>query len=71
LNKHFNINIEIREVQQNIQNYLQKHWKLFAAEGVFFIILGSTAIIIPQVLSIGIVLFFRLLLVIGSAFQIT
>ncbi len=70
MNKHFNINIEIREVQQNILNYLQKHWKLFAAEGVFFIILGSTAIIIPQVFSIGIALFLGWLLLIAATFQI-
>ncbi|NOR72050.1 MAG: HdeD family acid-resistance protein [Methylomarinum sp.] len=50
--------------------YLQKHWKLFAAEGVFFIILGSTAIIIPQVFTVGIALFFGWLLLIGGVFQI-
>ncbi len=70
MNKQFNINIEIRDVQQNILNHLQKHWKLFAAEGVFFIILGSTAIIVPQVFSIGIALFLGWLLLIGAGFQI-
>ncbi len=70
MNKQFNINTEIQEVQQNILNYLQKHWKLFAAEGVFFIFLGSTAIIIPQVFSLGVALFLGWLLLIGGIFQI-
>ena len=51
-------------------SYLQKHWKLFAAEGVFFIILGSIAVIIPQVFTVGIALFLGWLLLIGGIVQI-
>ena len=71
MNKHFNINIGILDIQQSILSYLQKHWKLFAAEGVFFIILGFTAIIVPQVFSIGIALFLGWLLLIAATFQIS
>lgn len=70
MNKQFSINIEINELQQNIQHYLQKHWKLFAVEGVFFIILGSIAIIVPQVFTVGIALLLGWLLLAGGIFQV-
>jgi len=70
INKQFSINIEINELQQNIQHYLQKHWKLFAIEGIFFIILGSIAIIVPQVFTIAIALFLGWLLLAGGGFQV-
>lgn len=69
IKKSFSIDIEIRELQQKIQSYLQQHWKLFAAEGIFFIILGSIAIIIPQVFTLGIALFLGWLLLIGGIAQ--
>lgn len=34
------INIEIRHMQQQIQGYLQMHWRLFLAEGVFLFYWG-------------------------------
>jgi len=70
MKQQFNINIELQELQLNILNYLQKHWKLFAVEGVFFIILGSIAIIIPQVFTIGIALLLGWLLLVAGIFQI-
>lgn len=70
MNKQVNINIEIHEMQQKMLSSLQKHWKLFAAEGIFFIILGSIAVIIPQVFSVGIELFLGWLLLVGGVFQI-
>ena len=70
MNKQLNINIEIQEIQQKMLSYLQKHWKLFAAEGVFFIILGSIAVIIPQVFSQGITLFLGGLFLIGGIIKL-
>ena len=70
MNERFGINIEIGELQQKMLSHLQKHWKLFAAEGVFFIILGTIAIIIPQVFTVGIALFLGWLLLIGGIVQI-
>ncbi len=70
MKQQFNINIELQELQLNILNYLQKHWKLFAVEGVFFIVLGSIAIIIPQVFTIGIALLLGWLLLVAGIFQI-
>jgi len=70
MSEQLNINIEIREIQQKMLSYLQKHWKLFAAEGVFFIILGSIAVIIPQFFSVGITLLLGWLLLIGGIIQI-
>lgn len=70
MNQAFNINIEIKETQEQMLHYLQKHWKIFTAEGIFFIILGSIAIIVPQVFTVGIALFLGWLLLIGGAFQV-
>ncbi len=69
MKKSFSMDIEIRELQQKIQGYLQQHWKLFVAEGLFFIILGSIAIIIPQVFTVGIALFLGWLLLISGIAQ--
>jgi uncharacterized membrane protein HdeD (DUF308 family) len=70
MNEQFNLNIEMRKIQQKMQSYLQLHWKLFLAEGIFFIILGSTAIIIPHVFTVGITLLLGWLLLAGGIFQI-
>lgn len=64
------INIEIREMQQRMQEFFQTHWKFFLAEGIFFIILGIAAIIVPQIFTIAITLFIGWLLLLGGIFQI-
>jgi len=64
------IEIEIREMQERMQEYLRMHWKFFLAEGAFFIILGIAAIIVPQVFTIAIALFIGWLLLLGGIFQI-
>lgn len=46
MNKQFSINIEINELQQNIQHYLQKHWKLLAG-GIFQVIRALSMINMP------------------------
>ncbi|MDD5275641.1 MAG: HdeD family acid-resistance protein [Methylovulum sp.] len=68
--EHFNLDIDMRQMQQNMQNYLQQHWKLFAVEGVFFIILGTAAIIVPHLFTVGITLFLGWLLLIGGIIQL-
>jgi len=57
-------------MQQKIRSHLQQHWKLFSAEGIFFIILGTAAIIVPHVFTLGIALFLGWLLLIGGIMQI-
>jgi uncharacterized membrane protein HdeD (DUF308 family) len=64
------IEIEVREMQERMQEYLRMHWKFFLAEGAFFIILGITAIIVPQIFTIAIALFIGWLLLLGGIFQI-
>jgi len=64
------IDIEIREMQQRMQEFLQAHWKFFLAEGAFFVILGIAAIIVPQVFTIAIALFIGWLLLLGGIVQI-
>ena len=68
--KPINVEIEIRQMQQKMLDYLQKHWKFFFAEGIFFIILGTIAIILPQVFTIGIAIFIGWLLLFGGLIQI-
>ncbi len=64
------ITIDIQQMQQTLVEYLQKHWKLFFAEGVFFVILGTLAIIVPHIFTLGIILFLGWLLLLGGIIQI-
>lgn len=64
------IRIDFLKMQQSMLEYLHKHWKLFFAEGVFFVILGTLAIVIPQIFTLGIILFLGWLLLVGGIFQI-
>ncbi len=64
------ITADLQHMQQTIVEYLQKHWKLFFAEGVFFVILGTLAIIVPHMFTLGIIIFLDWLLLIGGIFQI-
>ena len=68
-NKRPNLTLEIRQMQQKMLGYLQTHWKLFAAEGVFFIILGTIAIIVPHIFTLAIALFLGWLLLIAGIIQ--
>ncbi|MGZ3767294.1 MAG: HdeD family acid-resistance protein [Mucilaginibacter sp.] len=70
MSEQFNFNIDMRQMQQKMQSHLRQHWKLFAAEGVFLIILGTTAIIIPQIFTVGIALFLGWLLLIAGIAQV-
>ncbi len=60
------INVEIQHMQQQMRNYLQSHWRLFLAEGVFFIFLGLCAIVVPQLFTVATVLFLGWILLFGG-----
>ncbi|MCK9395131.1 MAG: HdeD family acid-resistance protein [Methylobacter sp.] len=65
------INIEIQHIQQQMQNYLQTHWRLFLAEGVFFIFLGLCAIMIPQFFTVATVIFLGWILLFGGIVHVS
>ncbi len=64
------ITIDLQQMQQSMLVYLQKHWRVFLAEGVFFVILGTLAVIVPQFFSLGITLFLGWLLLVAGIVQI-
>ncbi|MDD1607917.1 MAG: DUF308 domain-containing protein, partial [Methylococcaceae bacterium] len=39
---------ELQQMQNKMREYFQTHWKIFLAEGIFLIVLGTLAILIPQ-----------------------
>lgn len=57
---------ELRQIEQQWRDYLQKHWRIILAEGAIFMILGLAAIIIPQVSSVVVVLFLGWLIVLAG-----
>lgn len=62
---------DMKQAQQQLLNYMQTHWRLFQFEGIFFILLGLAAIIVPQFFSVFIVIFLGWLIVIGGITQIS
>jgi uncharacterized membrane protein HdeD (DUF308 family) len=69
INTQVKVGSGISTLQLQVLSYLQQHWKWFAAEGLFFIILGTTAIIVPNVFTLGITLFLGWLLLVSGIFQ--
>jgi len=65
------VNIEIQQMQQQMQAYLQMHWRLFLAEGVFFIFLGLCAILVPQFFTVAIVVFLGWILLFGGIVHVS
>jgi uncharacterized membrane protein HdeD (DUF308 family) len=61
---------EIKQIQQKLQDYFKTHWKLFLAEGIFLIILGFTAILVPHFFTVAIVVSLGWILVFGGTFLI-
>jgi uncharacterized membrane protein HdeD (DUF308 family) len=57
---------DIKQAHKLILSYMQTHWRLFLFEGVFFILLGLCAILIPQFFSVVIVIFLGWLIVVGG-----
>jgi len=62
---------EIKQMQQKMQHYFQTHWKLFLAEGIFLIILGIIAIVVPHFFTVAIVVSLGWILLFGGIFLIT
>ena len=62
--------IEIKQMQQKMQDYFQKHWKLFLAEGIFLIVLGIIAILVPHFFTVAIVVSLGWILLFGGTFLI-
>lgn len=70
MNEKDKIELEIKHLQREMLNYFRKHWKLFLAEGILFILLGVCALLIPQFFTAAIVIFLGWLLLIGGVMQI-
>jgi len=71
MSKADDIHTEIQHVQQQMLAYLQLHWRLFLAEGVFFIILGLCAIVVPQFFTVAIVVFLGWILLFGGIVHVS
>jgi len=71
MNKIDDINIEIQHIQQQMQEYLQMHWRLFLAEGILFIFLGLCAIVVPQFFTVAIVVFLGWILLFGGIVHVS
>jgi uncharacterized membrane protein HdeD (DUF308 family) len=65
------IDTELAHVQQKMLEYMQAHWRLFLCEGIFFILFGFAAIIVPQVFSVVIVIFLGWLIVFGGIIHVS
>ncbi len=65
------INTEIKHMQQHLQNYLQSHWQLFLAEGILFVLLGLSAIVVPQLFTVATVLFLGWILLFGGIIHLS
>lgn len=62
--------IDPQQIRQAILDFLKKHWKIFLLEGMLFVILGTLAVIVPHISTIGITLFLGWLLLLGGIIQI-
>ncbi|MGZ5050210.1 MAG: HdeD family acid-resistance protein [Methylobacter sp.] len=70
MNKIDDIDTELQRIQQQMKQHLQSHWRLFLAEGIFFMVLGVFAILIPQLFTVAAVVFLGWLLLLGGAVQV-
>jgi uncharacterized membrane protein HdeD (DUF308 family) len=62
---------ELERAQQQTVDNLQKHWRLFLAEGVFFILLGIAAIVFFQIFSLVIIIFLGWIMVLAGALHVS
>jgi uncharacterized membrane protein HdeD (DUF308 family) len=62
---------ELAHVQQKMLEYLQAHWRLFLIEGIIFILLGVSAVVIPQFFSVVIAIFLGWIIVLAGAIQVS
>ncbi len=63
--------IEIKQLKKQMEHYFQTHWKLFFAEGIFLIILGAIAILVPYFFTVAIVVSLGWILLFGGIFLLT
>lgn len=66
-----NIVTDLIHTQQQLLDYMQRHWRLFLFEGIFFILLGFCAFVVPQFFSVFIVIFLGWIIVIGGVTQVS
>jgi uncharacterized membrane protein HdeD (DUF308 family) len=71
MNTNERIDIEIRVIQDQVQHYFHRHWKLFLAEGVLFILLGLCAVLVPRFFSVAVAIFLGWLILFGGIVQIS
>lgn len=62
--------VELAHMQQQILDYLQKHWRLFLIEGVILMLLGIAAVVIPQFFSVVTVLFLGWIILLAGAIHV-
>jgi uncharacterized membrane protein HdeD (DUF308 family) len=60
------VDLEIRDIQQQLLDYLRRHWQLFLAEGLFFIVLGLCAVAVSHFFTVAIVVFLGWLMLFGG-----
>ena len=63
--------VELKQVQLQMQDYLQKYWRIFVIEGVFFILLGISAIVIPQLFSVAIIMALGWIIILTGTVQVS
>ncbi len=52
-----------------MHDFLGQHWQFIFIEGLLFILLGTTAIVIPQIFTVAIALFLGWLILFGGLIQ--
>jgi len=52
-----------------MHNFLEQHWRFIFIEGLLFILLGTTAIVVPQIFTVAIALFLGWLILFGGLIQ--
>jgi len=62
--------MDLKHAQQQLLAYMQAHWRLFLFEGIFFVLLGFCAFIIPQFFSVFIVIYLGWIVVIAGITQV-
>lgn len=65
------INAELKQMQQQMRGYLQAHWQLFLAEGIFFIFLGFCAIVVPQLFTVATAIFLGWIFLFGGIVHVS
>lgn len=65
-----NIVLELKHAQQQLLAYMQTHWRLILFEGIFFILLGFCAFIIPRFFSVFIAIYLGWIVVVAGITQV-